>query len=205
LKAGRNEWYRPGKEIDCAQAIEAALVLGASWRDFGPEIGSLLAWAQDSRSWNDTRTLASIKQDESSKVPLVASALIAIVWETVRAELPLLLQSIIGDEAEQNSRPAEFDTWNVVAGAKIDRLETAVLENVRDRESVVSRGRASGEVRQALVDWKAKQRRVEACKASLRSLVDMWDAGEAVALVAELNDLGSMLLGDAWEQICPPV
>lgn len=201
LKAGRGEWYRPGKEIDCAQAVEAALVLGATWRDFAPEIANLLAWAQDSRSWDDARTLASVKQDESSKVPAVASALIAIIWETVRTELPLLLQSVMSDHLDSPGLPPNFVSWQEVVLLAIERLDEAVARNISDRESVVSRGSASRVVVQAMLEWKRRRDKLAEYRRSVQDVSKFWHAEDMSSIQAGVNSLGDEVFGSAWEEV----
>jgi hypothetical protein len=196
LRAGRNEWYRPGKEIDAAQAVEAALVLGGHWRDYEPELRGLLNWAQDSRSWASARALASVTQDESSKIPAVVSALIEVIWETVRAELPLLLQGIVDDGDATGG--ASRDAWLLLIERRLDQVDDAIRQNVRDRELLVSRGRASAETLAALIEWRARADANADNKSALRALRLEFDAQSAERLREQVNELGLSLLGPAW-------
>jgi hypothetical protein len=196
LRAGRTEWYRPGKEIDAAQAVEAALVLGGHWRDYEPELRALLNWAQDSRSWEHTRAMASVTKDESSKVPAVVGALISVIWETVRAELPLLLQGVVGDSSVVGG--ASREAWLVLLERRLDKIDDAIVQNVRDRELLVSRGRASAETLAALEEWRGWADANAENKIRLRSLQVEFDAHAAELLREHINELGSALLGPAW-------
>jgi nucleoside phosphorylase len=97
LVGRRGAWLKSGNEIDTADAIEAYLLTGGTWRDVRQELGYLLQWARDPEHWSHASDLASESQDESSKVPAIASALIDIVWAMVKVELPLLLEGVAMD------------------------------------------------------------------------------------------------------------
>ena len=154
LRAGRSEWYRPGKEIDAAQALEAVLVLGSQWREHESELRSLLQWCQDTRSWRETRALASVIQDESSKVPAVASALIGIIWETVRAELPLLLQGLVGEG--DTGADANFEAQMIRSERALGEIRRHIEAELTQRRQVVARGGAAPGIRKAYEDWASK-------------------------------------------------
>src|SRR5262249_14950057 len=119
----------------------AALVLGGTWRDFATELRSLLAWAQDSSAWAGARTLASVAQDESVKVPEVASALISIIRETVKAELPLLFQRVVDDfgsgAKQQQLSAAQYDAL----ARQLRHIGDAVAQSIRERNTLGSKGR----------------------------------------------------------------
>jgi hypothetical protein len=201
LKAGRNEWYKPGKEIDCAQAIEAALVLGGSWRDFSSELRSLLNWAQDRRAWADTRALASDLQDESSKVPAVVSALIGIIWETVRSELPLLLQGVSAESGLTLGLTLDSTTLASQLYTRLDRLAETIDQHVREREMVVARPGVSPEVRASLDSWREHARYLARLRQKLHGLAINWQADDAEIVLSDINVLGMSVFGAAWEPV----
>jgi len=88
------EWQAPGQELDAADALETRLLTGRHWIDGKRELAQLLDWARDSDPWLRATETASMRQDESSKVPAMASGLVRIVWEIVRAEMPVLLEGV---------------------------------------------------------------------------------------------------------------
>jgi hypothetical protein len=165
LRDGRGEWYRAGKEIDCAQAVEAALVLGGSWREYDSELRSLLEWARDARAWIHAGSLASVVQDESSKAPAVAASLISIIWETVRAELPLLFEGVSGlsnlasaavDGGETSSKETGEAKW-VSQRTLLARVD-ALLEHTK--RSIIERKQISNPTSptlQALAQWEKRR------------------------------------------------
>jgi hypothetical protein len=95
LVSKRSEWSAPDKEIDTTLAIESMLASGRSWRELLDEIQLVLGWSRGQQPWSEATVVASESHTESSKVSLVASSLINVVWDTVRAELPLLLEGIV--------------------------------------------------------------------------------------------------------------
>jgi hypothetical protein len=209
LRDGRAEWYRPGKEIDCSQAIEAALVLGGSWRDFSQEIRSLLSWAQDVKAWSAVHAKASEVQDESSKVSAVASALIGIIWETVREELPILFEGVAGlirdidSEVAPEAEPASISlprpAWVGPAEDALRRCVGRCEEYVREREALVARGGSSTEVQDRLAEWRALKRQGQSILGVLgdarmtpRDLAERLD---------DVNAYGRRVYGAAWENI----
>jgi hypothetical protein len=200
LKDGRSEWYRPGKEIDCAQAIEAALVLGDTWRDFSSELRSLLEWAQDSRAWADARVLASVAQDESSKVPAVASALISVIWETVKFELPLLFQGVVGGAL--TSDKAVVLATDVRDGIlhRLEHVAHVIEQGIRDRNSIGAKGALPTIVAERL--RKLAGQEIE-CQKLLNLLRDSDHLQEISIedLIARVNALGADVLGAAWEAV----
>jgi hypothetical protein len=196
LRQGRSEWYRPGKEIDCAQAVEAALVLGGSWRDYDAELRSLLTWAQDSKSWADSRTLASVTRDESSKVPAVTASLIAIIWETVRAELPTLFQGMSDIDVGINIQESAPAGSGALIREQLSEILYTARERTRDRRALAESGTASREVTDALEHW-------ERCLAIAASLGDraatMSDAGiRSKDFLDDVEALGKAVFGDGW-------
>jgi len=94
LLSNRGDWVRPGNEMDAADSLQAYLLTGGRWREVSEELAFLLGWSRNPESWSQVNRLASESQDESSKIPNITSALIGIIWETVRAELPLLLEGL---------------------------------------------------------------------------------------------------------------
>jgi hypothetical protein len=201
LKDGRDDWFRPGKEIDCAQAIEGALVLGGTWRDFATELRSLLAWAQDSSAWAAARTLASVAQDESVKVPEVAGALISIIWETVKAELPLLFQRVVddfGSGAKQQQLSA--DQYDAL-GRQLRHIGDAIAQSIRERNTLGSKGRLPEVVAERLRELTIHEEQYEALIAEVAAAREHPGSSSVSDLVARINTLGAAVLGAAWSGI----
>lgn len=199
LRSGRDEWYRPGKEIDAAQALEAALVLGGQWREYESELRSLLQWCQDSRSWRETRALASVTQDESSKVPAVASALIAVIWETVRSELPLLLQGMVGEG--DVGADANIEAQLVRAERVLGELRRHIDEEVQRRRQVVSRGNAANQIVATLAEWESRSEIIDELRDEHTRLRSNPDSGELTRLLVRVNELGVIVLGAAFKSL----
>jgi hypothetical protein len=103
LLSQRAAWVQPGAEIDAANALEAYILTGGRWREVSAELMHLLSWARDREPWTRTSDLASESQVQSSAVALVANSLVGILWATVKAELPILLEGI----ATEREAPVE--------------------------------------------------------------------------------------------------
>jgi hypothetical protein len=94
VEDNRSLWSAPGLEIDAALAIETLLLVGKRWSELADDIVRLLNWARQLEAWQTVHQTAAESHAESSKVPFVASGLVGIVWQTVKLELPLLLQGL---------------------------------------------------------------------------------------------------------------
>lgn len=198
LKDGRDDWFRPGKEIDCAQAIEATLVLGGTWRDFATELRSLLAWAQDSSAWAGARTLASVAQDESVKVPEVAGALISIIWETVKAELPLLFQRVVDDlGAAARQQRLSADQHEAIM-RQLRHIGEAIAQSIRERNTIGAKGRLPDVVAERLRELTIYEEQYEALMSEVGVARDETGSSSVVDLVTRINTLGAAVLGAAW-------
>lgn len=96
----RKKWTILGREMDAADSLEVYLQTGGRWRAMHDELMTLFAWAREQESWEGARLTASEAQEESSKLPRVTSALISVLWATVKSELPVLLEDIAVSSSE---------------------------------------------------------------------------------------------------------
>lgn len=200
LLAQRAQWSQPGNEIDGALALEAILATGGGWRDVGSELSALLTWARDSRSWLDAGVLASDSHTESSKIPFIVGSLVDIIWSIVRDELPLLFEGLgsenLSSARRQVVRPNDLVSVRVTA----ERLLELARRAVDERERVVERGQAGGEVQRRLQE--ARERVVR-----LQTVVQELQSPEPVsedvvgAWVTLLNEVGPYLQAGSWAPI----
>lgn len=201
LRDSRAEWNVPGKEIDCAQAVEAALVLGGGWRDFASEIHGLSVWAKDIGAWARVTSLASEVQDESSKISAVAGALVGIIWATVRQELPVLFEGVgrLEDRARGNvvPEPEADEASRLAVLSSLTGLQKVCSSNVADREALVARRNPSDEVREALALWRQLLQGVNALAEHVAD--PELRAVRLTGLTEQANQLGRQIKGDAWE------
>lgn len=96
-----DEWSAPGQEIDAATTLEMRLLMREHWTSTTLELTRLLDWTREEDAWEHATDLASLSQDESSKVPALASSLVRIVWVILRNELPILLEGVAMDIARR--------------------------------------------------------------------------------------------------------
>lgn len=203
LLDARAEWERPGQELDCAQAVEAALVLGETWSDLADELRYLIQWARDSRSWEEAGLLATEIQDESCKAPYVSRALVTVVWETVRDELPALLERRAG-QAAGSTQPALSTVDRAVvdrAEAALGRLTEFIVVQMSDRELLLTRGQHNREVEATWELWRERAVRCEKITRSIQSMRDRGSDGELLALIAEVDEFGREIQGNLWRPI----
>lgn len=97
LRSQQGEWLAAGQEIDAVDAMETLILTGTRWREIQSQLLQVVAWARDRDAWRHASDSASESQDESSKVPAVANSLTALMWATVKSELPLLLEGLSVD------------------------------------------------------------------------------------------------------------
>lgn len=115
LLSQRAAWIQPGAEVDAADSLEAYILTGGRWREVSAELMHLLSWARDREPWTRTSYLASESQAQSSAVALVANSLVGILWATVKAELPILLEGIATE------RDAPIEPEHLVTSGERDR------------------------------------------------------------------------------------
>lgn len=86
LKREMPNWRRPGREIDCAAAAEAMLLVGPDRQEIYPVVVDLLQWVGRGEAPSDPGG------EESAKIPYVAEQVVWIVQHIVEHELEALLQ-----------------------------------------------------------------------------------------------------------------
>jgi hypothetical protein len=88
LKQEMPSWRLPGREIDCAAAAEAMLLVGQDQQEIYPVVVELLQWA------GHGETPSAPGGEESVKIPYVAEQVIWIVQRIVERELEALLRDV---------------------------------------------------------------------------------------------------------------
>lgn len=203
IVAVRDDWTAPGQEVDCAQALEASLLLGESWSSSSEIINHLIHWAGDSRAWDTAGLLASETQDESSKVPYVARALITLIWEAARAELPILLEGISGEEGHGVNAREEVNLASerraATAQTALSDLSDFIIGQIRDREALLSRGNAVKEVAANWELWRSRATECERLIAALQASRTISSESEVGALLAEIDEFGRAIQGKGWK------
>jgi hypothetical protein len=206
LRSRKSEWAQPGGEIETAAALEAFLLVGGRWREVGKELSQLLKWARDRSLWLEASKLASDSHTESGKVPFVATELVAIVWATVKRELPLLFEGLGIYSWTTSQFPKQADSGLEIAmdvrermGAALIELQEVATQNVRDRQQIIRSGaRDSPTIRGQMELWRERQLRTSELRSELRSI---HDRSRVNAFVSKLNQHGRDILGQAWRDI----
>ena len=140
LLDARNEWTQHGKEIDCAFALETFLITGSHWRDFTKELTALIDWVHNPNIWQEVVIDASKEKDESLKIPLIASALVGIIWSIVRSELPLLLEDLAtGLFIPESMSHKEYKREIQYIVQRLDEIKLHIRANIEKRLQLLSR------------------------------------------------------------------
>lgn len=92
LKQQMPLWRVPGREIDCAAAAEAMLLVGPDQQEIYPVVVELLQWAGQWAGHGETPSAPG--GEESVKIPYVAEQVIWIVQRIVERELEALLRDV---------------------------------------------------------------------------------------------------------------
>ena len=202
IEDNKSEWSAAGKEIDGAFAMETLLAVGVRWRELSGELENLISWARAREPWLDVARLASEVHDESCKVSQVASSLVGIVWDTVRAELPLLLEglsvSLFGESRVEEETPDNLEHLKSAISFIKRRIEKTIEERqgLRDRKII---GADDGE----LAKWAQRNRDIGRIEARFRELTTepsiRGGKMREKELVEAVNKLGEECLGrDNW-------
>lgn len=213
LLSTRGDWVLPGKEIDGALAMEACLLVKERWRQIGKELSHILAWAKDRQPWATTGRLASDSHEESSKVPFVAGSLIGIIWETVKSELPALLEglSVGTGSLELLFVQREMSERAVyVTGECVNELKSAIGQNITDRQTALANvspfGEAgNGQMETQLSRWHEYQEMVWSIERSMDRLAKQGElygvSPEWSALVKQIDELGNLVFPRGWNSV----
>jgi len=207
LLSKRGEWTAPGAEIDGAFAMEAHQVVKRNWRAIDRELAQLLAWSRERvRGWKGISDNGMLTT-ESSQIPFIAASMIGIVWDTVRAELPVLLEGLSVVESEMDIQRT--------ASAAEGRLLYAIEDAISELRQHLSRGIAERREFTAQRDG-IQYERVESELATLerrsnllrdievkrRQLIDghspVKPEGDWAELLEALDSIGKECFGGHW-------
>lgn len=183
--------------MDCANAIEAVLQAGGSWREVRSELSGLLQWAESTEEWEKAGLSATELRDESCKVPQVASALIGIIWTTVRKEIPLLLEGL-------SARIADLDqlvpAWRPEAQLKACHAELrhCLQSRIRQRSELLSAGEQKPQTTATLEDLRRRLSELDALAALLGDPDRMQARTEDIG--QQLQRLGEGAMDGAWHE-----
>jgi hypothetical protein len=204
LLENRPDWISPGNEIDAANAMEAALAVGSRWRDISRELAHLLTWASEREPWAHATDLASDSLDESSKAPFIASSLIGIVWDTLKAEMPLLLEGLasVADTEDLPFSPSAQLHETVLLDCIRD-LHQIIDQNVRTREPLVARESPSGAVIDALRQWRSRRAELLRIEGQVRDYTRNPSGGwaELETVRDAIDRLGRACSGEGWQDV----
>ena len=207
LVSKRDEWVRPGQEIDGAFAMETVLSTRGRWREISNELAALLAWVRDRRAWTQATQLASESHDESCKVAQIASSLVGIVWDTVKGELPLLLEGVATTIYEPPRGERGFARIFKVLSDAISDLRSKIGDEIMERQELGERIRSSGsdELTRQLNLWRERRKRLQSLEGDFARLTEQpvhVDIADGVREMSQsLDALGSECLPASWTPV----
>jgi hypothetical protein len=205
LLSMKDQWILPGQEIDGAFAMESVLAVGTRWRDISSELSRLLAWIADREPWATPVQIASDSHDESCKVAQIASSMLGIVWDTVKSELPLLLEGLSTTVYDVDDEACDARDLARMISDLIGDLKSRIQQEVSARQDIGSRlpSVASGEVSDQLRVWLGRRQSLNGIEAEFGRLVSrgvMRQRDEShQKLIHSLDHLGRECFGAAWE------
>lgn len=94
LLAKRDAWLAAGREMDAAEALQVLLQSGDDWRAVQDDLTRLLHWTRDREAWSMALQSAADAQDESCKVPQIASCMVGLVWAILNTDISLLMEGV---------------------------------------------------------------------------------------------------------------
>jgi len=163
-----------------------------------------LDWSEDNQSWGTTGLLASEVDDESSKVAYIAQALITLTWETVRLELPVLLEGIAGYNSYiVGSEENRIERQRAVNEALqvLSNLSEFIGAQIHDREVIHARGPGAPKVRETWDMWRSRAQECDALVYAVRAVGDFESDTEISSLLTEINRLGRLSQGHVWKDL----
>ncbi len=208
LKGKKSTWAIPGKEIDGAFAIETILAVEGRWRNIDTELNTLLSWIQQRGAWEgNVVTLSSESHDESCKISQISSSLIRIVWDTVKRELPLLLEGLSVSKyslfIDDVSRPIKHIFELLIE--RTDNLKRKIDSKIRNRIDIREQDIPNTpEIQKTQKQWedrKKELRDIESLLHNLSSQKDDVSEEDMQGVAMKINSLGKDCFLNTWVNI----
>lgn len=144
----KQDWAKPGREIDAANAIMAYLAIVGSWQDIIPEIRSLLNWSREEAFWDSATKTADELLDQSCKVAVIADYLIEAAWSNLRNDLPEFLEAFAVPWTRIGKEPGEApEIPPVKEPSELDKVREKYI-NLIQREFEEYGGRIRDQLRE---------------------------------------------------------
>ena len=188
LLSKRDEWVRAGQEIDGAFAMETVLATRGRWREISSELAALLSWVRDREAWTRATQLASESHDESCKVAQIANSLVGIVWDTVKSELPLLLEGIATTIYDPQKIDSNVKDLSSLIYETIGELKSKIIQEINSRQEVAEKfgAESSGEMNRQLSLWRDRKQKIRALEADFENAVHGQETQRNLAVLSDL-------------------
>ena len=208
LKGKKSVWAMQGKEIDGAFAVETILAVEGIWRNVDTELNMLLSWIQQRGAWEgNVVEFSNESHDQSCKISQISSSLIRIVWDTVRRELPLLLEglsvskySMLTDDIDESIK----DVYGHLI-EQTEELKRKIDGEIRDRISIREQdGMSMPEIHKNQKKWEERKRKLRDIENLMHNLSDQRDfisKENMTEVTLEINTLGKQCFQNTWKKI----
>ncbi len=207
LKGKKSIWAMQGKEIDGAFAIETILAVEGRWRTVDTELNTLLSWIQQREAWKgNVVKLSNESHDESCKISQISSSLIGIVWDTVKRELPLLLEglsvskySMLTDDIDESVKHAYEQLIE-----KTEELKRKIDDEIRGRVNLREQdGENLPEIYKNQKMWEKRKRKLRDIESLMHNLSDHRNnitRGNMTEVTMAINELGKQCFQKTWKE-----
>jgi hypothetical protein len=209
LKGKKGIWATPGKEIDGAFAIETILAVEGRWRNVDTELNTLLSWIQQRGAWEvkGVVELSNESHDESCKISQISSSLIRIVWDTVKRELPLLLEGLSVSRysmfIDDVAKPIKHIYEQLIE--KTEELKRKIDHEIRTRIDIREQYVPDmPEIEKIQRQWEVRKkvlRDIESLLHNLNSQKDNISKENLKRVAMKINTLGSDCFLNTWIKI----
>jgi hypothetical protein len=202
----KDEWIKPGQEVDGVFALITVLSVRRSWRDFQNELLNLLKWVSSQYAWTTAGQKSSETHEESCKTAQVASHLSSIVWELVEGELDVLLEDVYLQHIDPHLSGRREDFRLQYIKMAIARIKNSLQQQQLDRDTRLKADPSLlliGEFNEANQNIASMQRRLNYTETNLNSLeLNSTRAALSISVIEKnLNDLGTQCFGEVWEPL----
>ena len=207
LKGKKSVWATQGKEIDGAFAVETILAVEGRWRSVNSELNMLLSWIQHREAWEgDVVKISNVSHDQSCKISQISSSLIRIVWDTVKRELPLLLEglsvskySMLTDDIDDSIK----NTYEQVI-EQIERLKRKIDSEIRSRVDLREQKDNVPEIQKMQVKWEERKKKLRSIEGFMHTISSQRDSApkETISeIIVDINSLGNECFEKTWQPI----
>jgi hypothetical protein len=197
----RDQWTSEGNEVDAVLAIKAHQLVRHNWMNIEDEFYDLINWVERTDRWVEAKTTEEDLDKESYKIPFIADTLIGIIWETLKNELPLLLNSL---EPHNSKSDSESDNKGAkkrqVIHEVIKEIENRINRQIEIRRNTLNNSDAHlSSVNDEITHWENKKDQLRDIKIRFNNTTNTTEIPSK--LVNDLDELARDCYSNNWTEI----